>query len=427
MKRPNVVALKRFASIMPSNIDKHSVEGEQPVHLCNYVDVYKNERITDAMAFMEATATSAQIDRFTLRANDVIVTKDSEEPTDIGIPAHVPEDLPGVVCGYHLAVLRPVKERLHGAYLHWALQSAEVQAYYATAATGISRYALGIQDLGMTPIHLPSISEQVRIANFLDEQTARIDALIAEKERLGRVLKEATWDEVTRAVTLGISTTSTKPTGIDWCPYVPSHWDVLLLRRLFERTEYGISDSLEPEGAVAVLRMGNLRDGRVVLDDLKYVDQSPPELLLRPGDVLYNRTNSLAQVGKVGVVRETLSCPVTFASYLVRLVPNTRVLPDYLSYLLNCPDVLSIARSLALPAIGQANLNPNRYGYIRVPCPPVKEQHAIVEHLDKKTAALEDLGAHVTGHIAHLREYRSSLISATVTGQLDLSTFKAAA
>ena len=417
-----VIPLKRLAAVMPSNVDKHSVDGEQQVSLCNYVDVYKNERITDALNFMEATATEAQVARFTLQAHDVIVTKDSEEPTDIGIPAYVPSSLPGVVCGYHLAVLRPSDDRLYGGYLHWALQSAEVKAYYSTAATGISRYALGIGDLGMTPIHVPSRTEQVRIANFLDEQTARIDSLIAEKERLERVLKESVWDEVTRAVTLGLSRIGMRQTGIDWCPEVPSHWDVLLLRRLFHQTEYGISESLGPEGAIAVLRMGNLRDGRVEMTDLKYVDEAPAELLLRSGDVLYNRTNSLAQVGKVGVVRELPNCPVTFASYLVRLVPNDRVIPDYLAYLLNCPDVLAIARSLALPAIGQANLNPNRYGYMRVPCPPVEEQRAIVEHLDRRSKAIQGLVDHVAKHIARLREYRSSLISAAVTGQLDMST-----
>lgn len=119
---------------MPSNVDKHSVDGDK-VSLCNYVDVYKNERITDALNFMEATATEAQVSRFTLQAHDVIVTKDSEEPTDIGIPAYVPSSLPGVVCGYHLAVLRPSDERLYGGYLHCPLQSAEVKAYYSTAAT----------------------------------------------------------------------------------------------------------------------------------------------------------------------------------------------------------------------------------------------------------------------------------------------------
>ncbi|RCN59113.1 restriction endonuclease subunit S [Acidiferrobacter thiooxydans] len=193
--------LKRVAEIMPSNVDKHSVEGEIPVRLCNYVDVYNNDRIDDSIDFMSATASEAQVARFTLKAQDVLVTKDSEEPSDIGIPAYVPQDMPGVVCGYHLAVLRPDLRRVHGGFLSWALQSAEVQAYYETAATGISRYALGISDLGMTPLHLPELREQTRIANFLDEKTARIDALIGEKQRLDALLGEYRSSLISSAVT----------------------------------------------------------------------------------------------------------------------------------------------------------------------------------------------------------------------------------
>lgn len=412
---------------MPSNVDKHTVEGEESVRLCNYVDVYKNDCVTSDMDFMLATASRAQIERFTLRSGDVIITKDSEEPTDIGIPAYVPRDIPGVVCGYHLAVLRPKPDYLHGPFLAWWLRSAEVHAYYSTAATGISRYALSVNDIGATPVHLPSRCEQQRIADFLDEQTARIDALIAEKERLVELLEQAAWDEVTRAVTSGIKGAATRATGIDWCPTIPRHWDVVLLKRLFVRTEYGLSESMNSEGAVAVLRMGNVREGRVHLTDLKFVDSVPDGLLLEPRDLLYNRTNSLAQVGKVGMLRELPEFPMTFASYLVRLVPNERALPEYLNYLLNCPDVLSIARSLALPAIGQANLNPTRYGYIYVPIPPASEQSAIVEHLDRRTTAIEQLSVHACEHIARLREYRSSLISAAVTGQLEIDACRAPA
>ena len=195
------LSLKRVAEIMPSNVDKHSVEGELPVRLCNYVDVYNNDRIDDSIDFMVATASEAQITRFTLKAQDVLVTKDSEEPSDIGIPAYVPQDMPGVVCGYHLAVLRPDLMQVHGAFLHWALQSTEVQAYYETAALGISRYALGINDLGMTPLHLPDRAEQTRIANFLDEQTTRIDDLRNHCREHIALLREYRFSLISAAVT----------------------------------------------------------------------------------------------------------------------------------------------------------------------------------------------------------------------------------
>ena len=195
------LSLKRVAEIMPSNVDKHSIEGELPVRLCNYVDVYNNDRIDDSIDFMVATASEAQIARFTLKAQDVLVTKDSEEPSDIGIPAFVPQDMPGIVCGYHLAVIRPDLMRVHGAFLHWALQSTEVQAYYETAAQGISRYALGINDRGMTPLHLPDRAEQTRIANFLDERTAQIDDLRSHCREHIALLREYRSSLISAAVT----------------------------------------------------------------------------------------------------------------------------------------------------------------------------------------------------------------------------------
>ena len=107
-----------------SNIDKHLKEGETlPVRLCNYVDVYKNERITDWISFMRATATPGEIERFRLQVGDVLITKDLEAWSDIGVPALVEYTASDLVCGYHLALLRPRRGVLDGSYLLSALQS----------------------------------------------------------------------------------------------------------------------------------------------------------------------------------------------------------------------------------------------------------------------------------------------------------------
>src|SRR5688572_16784437 len=95
-----VKRLKTISAVQLSNVDKKSVEGQEAVRLCNYVDVYYNERITSELEFMAATATSDQVRRFSLRAGDVLITKDSESWSDIAVSAVVAEDLPGVLCGY---------------------------------------------------------------------------------------------------------------------------------------------------------------------------------------------------------------------------------------------------------------------------------------------------------------------------------------
>ena len=106
--------LKRLANVRASNVDKLTVETQKRVLLCNYVDVYKNERITREIPFMSASATKDQIETFELKAGDVLMTKDSETPNDIGIPAYVPSELAGVVCGYHLSLIRPKCRMLFG-------------------------------------------------------------------------------------------------------------------------------------------------------------------------------------------------------------------------------------------------------------------------------------------------------------------------
>ena len=112
----DVKRLKTTASVQLSNVDKHSEEGQVPVKLCNYVDVYYNDLITAELKFMKATATPEQVQRFPLRVGDVLITKDSESWTDIAVPAVVGEDLSDVLCGYHLAHIKPGPD-LDGRFL----------------------------------------------------------------------------------------------------------------------------------------------------------------------------------------------------------------------------------------------------------------------------------------------------------------------
>ena len=116
--------LQHAVNMKVSNVDKHIKEGELPVRLCNYVDVYKNDRITESVPFMRATATTDEIERFRLEIGDVLITKDSEVWNDIGVPALVEYSARDLVCGYHLALLRPLKAVINGAYLFRSLQSS---------------------------------------------------------------------------------------------------------------------------------------------------------------------------------------------------------------------------------------------------------------------------------------------------------------
>jgi type I restriction enzyme S subunit len=210
-----------------------------------------------------------------------------------------------------------------------------------------------------------------------------------------------------------------KDSGVEWLGQVPVHWPICLLKRAFRSVDYGISESLEPEGAIAILRMGNIENGKIVADDLRYVDSVDPALLLSRGDLLYNRTNSLDLIGKVGMYEGYSDLPMSFASYLVRLRTTDQSVPAYFVYLLNTEGILGVARASAFVAIGQCNLNPTRYGQINIAIPPKGEQAAIVAFLDEDTAKIDTLVAEQERLIELLKEKRETVISHAVTKGLN--------
>ena len=112
-----LVRLGDVADVAFSGVDKKTVAGEVPVRLCNYTDVFYNRHIQEGLEFMAATATPMECGRWALRQGDVLFTKDSETPDEIGIPAYVAEDLPNVLCGYHLGLARPSPDEVTGSFV----------------------------------------------------------------------------------------------------------------------------------------------------------------------------------------------------------------------------------------------------------------------------------------------------------------------
>lgn len=183
--------LKYIAEIKFSNVDKHTIEDEIPVRLCNYVDVYKNDYITNDLELMNATATETEIEKFTVQKGDVIITKDSEEATDIAVPTFVKEDLENVVCGYHLALIRANENEILNEYLFRKFQSSELKAFFAIEATGVTRVGLSMGEITGVKITYPkSLEEQNQIVSHIKSETASIDIAIAKAEREIELIRE---------------------------------------------------------------------------------------------------------------------------------------------------------------------------------------------------------------------------------------------
>jgi type I restriction enzyme S subunit len=181
-----VKRLEEVVNVRVSNVDKKSVEGERRVLLCNYMDVYSNRFIKQHNSYMEATASKSQIERFILEKNDVIITKDSETPDDIGVPAVVFEELTNVICGYHLALLKP-KHNIDGIYLMYMLQHPFINKYLALNATGVTRFGLRISTIENTLILLPNIIEQKNISEKIVEIEKNIEIETQTLSKLKRL------------------------------------------------------------------------------------------------------------------------------------------------------------------------------------------------------------------------------------------------
>ncbi|MBI5829665.1 MAG: restriction endonuclease subunit S, partial [Chloroflexi bacterium] len=153
----NTQRLRHTVQLLVSNVDKLSNEGEEPVRLCNYVDVYKHQFIHSDMNFMRATAQPDEIRKFRIRVDDVVITKDSEDWKDIGVPAYVTAEAPDLVCGYHLAILRPNQDLISGKYLHWLLQSPSVSIQFNVNANGVTRYGLSHSSIKDVWLLLPPL------------------------------------------------------------------------------------------------------------------------------------------------------------------------------------------------------------------------------------------------------------------------------
>ena len=413
--------LKTLAAVQLSNVDKKSAEGQAAVGLCNYVDVYYNERISSDVEFMAATASEDQIRRFSLHKDDVLITKDSESWTDIAVPAVVSQDLPDVLCGYHLAHIRP-GDNCDGAFLSRAFSAAGPRNQYEVAANGITRFGLTGDAIREGVFPLPPLPEQRAIAAFLDRETARIDALVAKKERLIELLQEKRTALITHAVTRGLDPDAPmQDSGVEWLGEIPAHWEIA---PVYARYEVALGKMLDTkrisgESLGSYVRNVDVQWDSVNTDDLPKMDFSEQErkqYRLQPGDLL------VCEGGEVGrtAIWQSNDGECFYQKAIHRVRPRSQGdAPRFFYYLMY---------STARRGIFLAGVNPNTIPHLtavqlrryRFSFPPEFEQKAIAAFLDGETAKLDSLVAKIREAIERLRELRAALISAAVTGRIDV-------
>ena len=306
------------------------------------------------------------------------------------------------------------------AFFYWVCKEQEDLLRAETVGMGIPH--VNGEFLANLRIRLPNAIHQRSIADYLDREMTRLDKLMAEKERLLDLLAEKRRGLIYHAVTRGLDpNVPLQESGKPGLGRTPSHWTESHLKRLVASMDYGVSVSVETSGDIAILRMGDIHNGEIDYSEIGFVDEVDRSLLLQPGDLVFNRTNSLDQVGKVALFRGNPNYPVSFASYLVRLRCSRKAMPEFLNLLLNSDYPVAWGRAQALPSIGQVNLNPNRYGYLPISLPPIEEQNEIVRYILNWTDRLDAVHAETGRTIDLLSQRRVALVSAALTGQLGVT------
>ena len=354
------------------------------------------------MDFMKATATQEQIEKFTLKAGDTIITKDSETADDIGISAFVPNDIPGVICGYHLSMVRP-KSCSVGNYVKYFFTSHFAKSKLAVAANGLTRVGLSQYSLDNIYFPTPPIEEQSSIANFLDHETTKIDSLVAEQEKLINILKEKRQTVISNAVTKGLDPkVEFKDSEVEWLGKVPIHWDVVPLKYLvtMKSGEQITSEQIREEGDFPVYGGNGLRGYYE-----KYTHEGEYPLIGRQG----------ALCGNINYANGKFWA----SEHAVVVTPQRETNIFFLGELLRSMNLGQYSTSAAQPGLSVEAL-----GNLRIPAPTIEEQNRIADYLIIEADKWKSLIETATQSIALLQERRSALISEAVTGQIDVRNYK---
>ena len=397
---------------------------ENGVPCVRYGDLYTTHSFFIHEARTRVTAERAE-DYTPIQFGDVLFAASGEKMSEIGKSAV--NLMPGrACCGGDLVLLRP--DTSTGAisfpFLGYACDCQASSTQKASMGRGTTIKHIYPDELRQLLITLPPYREQVGIASFLDRETAKIDALVAEQEGLIELLKEKRQAVISHAVTKGLNPDAPmKDSGIEWLGEVPSHWYVT-------RLKYATSEIVDcphetpiydEDGNYCVIRTADLDAARVLTDGMRRVDESEyrirvRRLRLQKDDIVYGREGE--RWGHAGLV------PAEDAYCLGQRMMQFRARSGFFSssFLMWQLNARHVYLQGALDTVGATSphVNVSTIRNYVLAEPPLEEQSAIASFLDQQAAVFDSLTFEAQHTIELLEERRAALISAAVTGQIDV-------
>ncbi|MEX3981834.1 restriction endonuclease subunit S [Paraburkholderia sp. EG287A] len=409
------IQLKRLGTIR-YGIGEPPIYREEGLPLIRATNVHAGKILTSGMVYVDPSDIPSQRIVW-LKAGDVIVVRSGAYTGD---SATVTEEYEGAIAGFDMVL------RLHGCLPAFA-QYGLLSPYLKEAQIDLKKMRaaqphLNAEELGQCLLILPPIEEQIAISSFLDRETAKIDALIAEQERLLTLLAEKRHATVSHAVTRGLDHEAPmKDSGVTWLGEVPAHWEIVGLTKYLESVvDYRGRTPTKVNDGVFLVTAKNIRNGVIDYEaSQEYIDTAEYDDVMRrglplKGDVLFTTEAPLGQVAIVD--REDIA--------LAQRIIKFRAAPDRLESAFLKMWIMGSACQFNLEQLATGStalgIKGSKVGQVRLCLPPLDEQREIVRHIAAETSKLDTLKAEAERAIELLKERRSALISAAVTGKIDV-------
>lgn len=359
------------------------------------------------------------------RARRILTTGDvflSTVRTYLTAIAFCPERYNGFICSTGFAVITPRKLLVTKFVYYWTRSTYFVGEIVARS-TGVSYPAINASEIGNLPCPVLPLDKQQAIADFLDRKTTQIDGVIAKKQRMIDLLHEKRQALISEAVTKGLDPdVPTKDSGIEWLGRVPRHWSLL---KVGQATRVVRGASPRPAGSPTYFNGDAapwITVAEVTKDLSKHLTSTETRLThlgqtlsryLESGTLIMTNSGATLGVPKILAIGGCIN-----DGSVALLDLRKEIEQDFLFHFLS-----SLTRMLRERAEGQGqpNLNTDIVRALPLPLPPLEEQRGIVVHVEEKTGRTLNGINLIESQIAKLREYRQTLISAAVTGQIDVT------
>lgn len=418
-----ITALKYLAVLTPK---KPVLSRENMLRACSFIPMEKLKLNT--LILDEEKIINQVYDGYTyFENNDILIAKVTPcfENKNMAVAKNLKN---GIGFGSSEIYVLRCNEKAHNKFLFYRLQEDGFMAIAVAAMTGAGGLKrVPSETINSYTLALPNILEQVNISDFLDHETIKINDLIEKQQQLIELLKEKRQAVISHAVTKGLNPDVTmKDSGVEWLGEVPSHWEMKRLAYLGcarNGLTYSPENITDQESGILVLRSSNIQNSSLCFDDSVYVNTNIPEqFLVKENDLLIcSRNGSRSLIGKNSLISKKAE-GMAFGAFMAifRSQINT-----YIFWVLNSPLFDYQSGSFLTSTINQLTIG--NLNSMEIPIPPLKEQKRIELYLSKKNNDFIELINKVNDSISLLKERRTALISAAVTGKIDVRNWVAPA